>query len=250
MIVCGSTDSGLCRIENQDAYAASCLCRGKKNERVLAVVCDGMGGAKGGQIASQLATATFVEKAAEREDDEDSAVLKYAVNCANTAVYRRAMAEDRLNGMGTTLVAVLASEGGLTVAHVGDSRAYLMHDGKLTLLTHDHSYVQQLVDDGTITPDEAQHHSRKNLITRAIGVEKTIRADISHFPWSIGDRVLLCSDGLSNDIGPEELLAILTENPRLDHAARELIGAANCKGGEDNITALLLENKKGDQTGC
>lgn len=250
MIVCGLTDSGMCRTENQDAYAVSVLCRGRENERVLAVVCDGMGGAHGGEIASQLATATFVESAAEKEKERDEDILRYAVAKANAAVYRRAASEERLSGMGTTLVATLADAEKACIAHVGDSRAYLWHQGTITLLTRDHSYVQRLVDDGEITPDEARHHSRKNLITRAIGVGKTTEADVAVFPWSPGDRILLCSDGLSNDIDPKELAAILSENENLEKAARELIGAANCKGGEDNITALLLENKKGDKTGC
>lgn len=250
MIVCGWTDSGMCRTENQDAYAASTLCRGKGNERVLAVVCDGMGGAHGGEIASQLATATFVESAAEKEKEKNEVLLRYAVARANTAVFRRAASDAKLSGMGTTLVSVLADEKGGSIAHVGDSRAYLWHNGEIRLLTRDHSYVQQLVDEGQITPEEARHHSRKNLITRAIGVAEKTEADITPFSWSPGDRILLCSDGLSNDIEPGELAAILSENEKADIAVRELIGAANCKGGEDNITALLLENKKGDKTGC
>ena len=155
MNVCGLTDSGMCRAENQDCFACATLSSKDKDGKdalALAVVCDGMGGAHGGETASRLATAIFVEKmAGEKKRDEHA--LKNAVAAANTAVYRKSREEERFSGMGTTLVSVLAGKREAQVAYVGDSRAYLFHGGEIRQLTHDHSYVQTLVDSGKLTAE-------------------------------------------------------------------------------------------------
>ena len=286
MKVYGLTDSGICRAENQDAYAAyriawrrrrhlfhsrlegevqhqmlGCSFEGAfgretleasplmpneegVEEAVIAVVCDGMGGVLGGEIASRLATEAFVKGLSEGYTGEADVSLGQALQAANDAVYYRAEEDRALHGMGTTVVAAVADGREIALLHVGDSRAYLFHDGEVLLLTHDHSYVQELVDAGSITEAEARRHAKKNLITRAVGVGRSVEADLLRVPWSEGDRLLLCTDGLSNYIDERELLAIFSDSADLCIIAHELIGAANCKGGEDNITALLLENVK------
>lgn len=285
MKVYGLTDSGICRTENQDAYAA-CRLRWRRRrhlfhtraegtvehdrlgvsydgafgketldtsdpsreedvaEATVAVVCDGMGGVLGGEIASRLATEAFANTLSEHYAGDADNALRAALQAANDAVYYRAAEDESLRGMGTTVVAAVADGREVAVLHVGDSRAYLFHDGDILLLTHDHSYVQELVDAGSITAAEARRHAKKNLITRAVGVGRTVEADLVHVPWTEGDRLLLCTDGLSNYIDERELLTIFSESTDLCILAHELIGAANCKGGEDNITALLLENVK------
>ena len=247
MNVCGLTDSGMCRAENQDCFACATLPSKDKDGKdalALAVVCDGMGGAHGGETASRLATAIFVEKmAGEKKRDEHA--LKNAVAAANTAVYRKSREEERFSGMGTTLVSVLAGKREAQVAYVGDSRAYLFHGGAIRQLTHDHSYVQTLVDSGKLTQEEAKTHPMKNLIMRAVGVKKTVEADVFPITWEEGDILLLCSDGFSNEVGPEQMESVLSaKDVPLSQRVRDLIGAANCAGGDDNITVLLLENTK------
>ncbi len=247
MNVCGLTDSGMCRAENQDCFAYSAL-QGRdktgKDTLALAVVCDGMGGAHGGETASRVAVTAFVEKMAV-EKKRDEGALKNAILAANTAVYRKSREEERFSGMGTTLVSALAGKKEVLVAYVGDSRAYLLHQGELRQLTRDHSYVQTLVDSGKITQEEAKHHPMKNLIMRAVGVKKTVEPDAFSVSWEEGDVLLLCSDGFSNEVSPDQTASILSlKQEPLSQRARELIGAANCAGGDDNITVLLLENTK------
>lgn len=244
MNIYGLSDSGMCRAENQDCYAFVVLPEMKgKAAAHLAVVCDGMGGAHSGETASCLATAVFVEQMVQ-EPTRDERALKNAVIAANKAVYRKSQEEERFSGMGTTLVSVLVRENEVEAAYVGDSRAYLFRGGELSQLTHDHSYVQSLVDKGEITQEEAAIHPMKNLIMRAVGVKKAVAPDVFSFEWQEGDKILLCSDGFSNEVSTEQTVSILSSGVPLEQMARELIGAANCAGGDDNITVLLLENTK------
>ena len=243
MNICGLTDSGMCRAENQDCFAYASLTKGSE-PLALAVVCDGMGGAHGGETASRVAATVFVEKmTVEKKRDEEA--LKAAIVAANTAVHRKSREEERFSGMGTTLVSVLAGKKKVLVAYVGDSRAYLYSKGELRQITRDHSYVQTLVDSGKITAEEAKYHPMKNLIMRAVGVKKTVEPDAFSVAWEEGDMILLCSDGFSNEVSPSEAAAVLAkENEPLSQRVRDLIGAANCAGGDDNITVLVLENTK------
>ena len=239
MKLAGKTDVGRVRQENQDDYRAGKLPGGA----VWALVCDGMGGAKGGREASQGACNVienfFQEQYAQCGAGQEEPFLKKALLYANRFVFQKAAHEEALAGMGTTAVCALVRSGNVYLCHAGDSRAYLIRDGKLTQLTHDHSYVQELVDCGTITEEEAEHHPQKNIITKALGVDYRLEPEFTAAKLKREDRLLLCTDGLTNMVPVEEMEELLAQGTFYDLPDR-LIEAANAHGGSDNITALLL----------
>lgn len=239
MKLAGKTDVGRIRQENQDDYRAGELPGGA----VWALVCDGMGGAKGGREASQGACNVienfFQEQYAQCGAGQEEPFLKKALLYANRFVFQKAAHEEALAGMGTTAVCALVRSGNVYLCHAGDSRAYLIRDGKLTQLTHDHSYVQELVDCGTITEEEAEHHPQKNIITKALGVDYRLEPEFTAAKLKREDRLLLCTDGLTNMVPVEEMEELLAQGTFYDLPDR-LIEAANAHGGSDNITALLL----------
>ena len=239
MKLAGKTDVGRVRQENQDDYRAGELPGGA----VWALVCDGMGGAKGGREASQGACNVienfFQEQYAQCGAGQEEPFLKKALLYANRFVFQKAAHEEALAGMGTTAVCALVRSGNVYLCHAGDSRAYLSRDGKLTQLTHDHSYVQELVDCGTITEEEAEHHPQKNIITKALGVDYRLEPEFTAAKLKREDRLLLCTDGLTNMVPVEEMEKLLAQGTFYDLPDR-LIEAANAHGGSDNITALLL----------
>ena len=239
MKLAGKTDVGRVRQENQDDYRAGELPGGA----VWALVCDGMGGAKGGREASQGACNVienfFQEQYAQCGAGQEEPFLKKALLYANRFVFQKAAHEEALAGMGTTAVCALVRSGNVYLCHAGDSRAYLIRDGKLTQLTHDHSYVQELVDCGTITEEEAEHHPQKNIITKARGVDYRLEPEFTAAKLKREDRLLLCTDGLTNMVPVEEMEELLAQGAFYDLPDR-LIEAANAHGGSDNITALLL----------
>ena len=239
MKLAGKTDVGRVRQENQDDYRAGELPGGA----VWALVCDGMGGAKGGREASQGACNVienfFQEQYAQCGAGQEEPFLKKALLYANRFVFQKAAHEEALAGMGTTAVCALVRSGNVYLCHAGDSRAYLIRDGKLTQLTHDHSYVQELVDCGTITKEEAEHHPQKNIITKALGVDYRLEPEFTAAKLKREDRLLLCTDGLTNMVPVEEMEKLLAQGAFYDLPDR-LIEAANAHGGSDNITALLL----------
>lgn len=239
MKLAGKTDVGRVRQENQDDYRAGELPGGA----VWALVCDGMGGAKGGREASQGACNVienfFQEQYAQCGAGQEEPFLKKALLYANRFVFQKAAHEEALAGMGTTAVCALVRGGNVYLCHAGDSRAYLIRDGKLTQLTHDHSYVQELVDCGTITEEEAEHHPQKNIITKALGVDYRLEPEFTAAKLKREDRLLLCTDGLTNMVPVEEMEELLAQGTFYDLPDR-LIEAANAHGGSDNITALLL----------
>ena len=239
MKLAGKTDVGRVRQENQDDYRAGELPGGA----VWALVCDGMGGAKGGREASQGACNIienfFQEQYAQCGAGQEEPFLKKALLYANRFVFQKAAHEEALAGMGTTAVCALVRSGNVYLCHAGDSRAYLIRDGKLTQLTHDHSYVQELVDCGTITEEEAEHHPQKNIITKALGVDYRLEPEFTAAKLRREDRLLLCTDGLTNMVPVEEMEELLAQGTFYDLPDR-LIEAANAHGGSDNITALLL----------
>ena len=216
MKLAGKTDVGLVRQDNQDDYRAGQL----PGDAAWALVCDGMGGARGGREASQL-------------------FLKRTLVSANRFVFQKSIREESLAGMGTTAVCALVRSGKAYLCHAGDSRAYLFRDGSLAQLTHDHSYVQELVDCGTITVEEAEHHPQKNIITRALGVDYRLDPEFTSLAVQPGDILLLCSDGLTNAVPRPQLEQLLRTGSFYD-LPDLLIRAANENGGKDNITALLL----------
>ena len=239
MKLAGKTDVGRVRQENQDDYRAGELPGGA----VWALVCDGMGGAKGGREASQGACNVienfFQEQYAQCGAGQEEPFLKKALLYANRFVFQKAAHEEALAGMGTTAVCALVRSGNVYLCHAGDSRAYLIRGGKLTQLTHDHSYVQELVDCGTITEEEAEHHPQKNIITKALGVDYRLEPEFTAAKLKREDRLLLCTDGLTNMVPVEEMEELLAQGTFYDLPDR-LIEAANAHGGSDNITALLL----------
>ena len=239
MKLAGKTDVGRVRQENQDDYRAGELPGGA----VWALVCDGMGGAKGGREASQGACNVienfFQEQYAQCGAGQEEPFLKKALLYANRFVFQKAAHEEALAGMGTTAVCALVRSGNVYLCHAGDSRAYLIRDGKLTQLTHDHSYVQELVDCGTITEEEAEHHPQKNIITKALGVDYRLEPEFTAAKLKREDRLLICTDGLTNMVPVEEMEELLAQGAFYDLPDR-LIEAANAHGGSDNITALLL----------
>lgn len=232
-------DIGRVRNMNQDAYFAGEI----GNGNVFSVVCDGMGGANAGNIASETAVkviSEYVIKAYNRNmDREDIAkLLKNAITSANAEIYDMALKNSALSGMGTTAVAVFVVDGTAIIAHVGDSRAYLVNDS-LTQITRDHSVVQTLIEDGKLTPVEARFHPRKNVITRAVGAEEQIIADFNEVTLKDGDSILLCTDGLTNYTDGQDILDIFKSNDIAD-VADLLVDKANENGGGDNITVVTI----------
>ena len=244
----GKTDIGIKREKNQDCFG----CRRLKDGMTVLAVCDGMGGAKGGETASRIALNTFLS-ACERDlrggmpDGLIRSVLSSAVHEANTAVYRKGKNDESLYGMGTTLVAALVIDAldYIFIVNVGDSRAYSVCCDSIVQLSLDHSYVQYLIDKGEITPNEAENHPDKHVITRAVGTADSVRPDIDVVeiikPREAKNYLLLCSDGLSGMIKSSEILDIVTSSTSIEAAADKLIDAANLAGGDDNITVLLAE---------
>ena len=236
----GKTDVGLRRHENQDTFAVETI-----GKIVAAVVCDGMGGAEGGQIASTLAVETFMKelRALLREDMSVEQLRELASFCvaqANTAVYERAL-EDDCRGMGTTLVSAVAGEKGTVVCNVGDSRAYLIRGGEITRITHDHSVVQTLVESGNITAEEARTHPNRNLITRALGTEEVTQCDAFEVAFQRGDKLLLCTDGLVVTATDEDICRAVCAEESTEKNLDELIALAKAQGAPDNVTVALID---------
>ena len=203
----GLTDPGCVRKQNQDAYRIEELDR----HTLLCVVCDGMGGAKSGNVASSLAVEVFAEEIRRSwkpgmESDRIDQMLRSAVKLANFTVYDQSAQFEEFSGMGTTLVSALICDDEATLVNVGDSRAYGINRNGIRLLTKDHSLVQMMVDRGDLTPEVAKNYPGKNLITRAIGTEPMVMCDVYHTEVNKGDYLLLCSDGLSNVMDDQEIL--------------------------------------------
>lgn len=250
MIYYGKTDTGIVRTENQDTFD-SCEIKLKciKGTALLAVICDGMGGAAGGSLASRTSCDSFMGYVVRQIEafDEDLSnpsnipfekILRDGVKVANKAILAIAAQSDEYKGMGTTLVGVLCLGNILYCVNIGDSRAYIIRDGVIKQLSHDHSYVQMLVDTDRITEEEAMTHPEKNVILKAVGVSSVAEPDI--FTEEMPDGIVLCSDGLSNVVKKDEILKELTENDSLSDALTTLVKSANDKGGPDNITVFAI----------
>lgn len=242
----GITDIGLRRHENQDTYAFEVF---GAPDTTVAVVCDGMGGVSGGQLASSLAVSTFMEELHKSAHSEMTAeqVCEMETHCvqqANKAVYERSREDEAYHGMGTTLVAVIASPDTAVVCNVGDSRAYHIGTDGIRRITRDHSVVESLIEAGNITPEEARTHPNRNLITRALGPDSTIECDCYTLPLSEGDRLLLCSDGLIVTMEDDEMLEIIRAEADGEHALSRLLELSKKRGAPDNVTAVLICNEK------
>lgn len=235
----GKTDKGSKREKNEDSFFLTDEAFGKLEN--LYMVCDGMGGHKAGEVASDLAINAFKEKIKECDFDNPTKLLDSAVKYANKVVYDRANSDESKHGMGTTMVACTISDNTLYVSNVGDSRLYIISSDKLKQITFDHSVVEELVRSGAITRDSAVYHQEKHKITRAIGAEGDVKEDIFKISLSPDNYILLCSDGLTNEVSDEEIFTIINDSSDLEEKAEALINRANSNGGHDNITALIIK---------
>ena len=240
MKIVAKTDKGMVRDTNQDIYSVGEF----PGDVAWAVVCDGMGGAAGGNIASSLAAKVISEKitCGYNEKMRDASIknlLDSAITAANIEVFDMAFAHPELSGMGTTVVCAIVRGNDVYIAHAGDSRAYIATKENLTQITTDHSVVQDLVNRGKITADEAEHHPNKNLITRAIGVDKRIEIDFDQTELYDDQTLILCTDGLSNYITNDEMMEAIKDGQYYAFADR-LVKIANKNGGGDNITVVAI----------
>lgn len=240
----GASDVGRRRSSNEDCFNIV----GLSGSAICAVVCDGMGGAAGGSVASTLARDTITARitASYHENMSDRAVkamLESAIAAANISVFDKAVSDSALSGMGTTAVVSLIRGDTVFIAHVGDSRAYIISGAKpggIEQLTTDHSIVQMMVESGQITEDEARIHPKRNIITRAIGVSDSVTPDFNILRLNIGDKLLICSDGLTNFMSNGDI-ADIVNSAAPESAVKQLIDGANDAGGGDNITAVVAE---------
>ena len=237
----GLTDRGNVRAQNQDYFTIVRF----SPEHALAVVCDGMGGAKSGNVASRLATDVFIREVkrtwnASLDDDALRRMLVDAVELANRAVYEHAQLSEDFSGMGTTLVAAFVKTDLAIAVNVGDSRAYLLREQGVTRITEDHSVVQLMVRRGEITEEEAKDHPYRNIITRALGTDDSVSCDVFTLRVAPGDAILLCSDGLSNLLTDQELLFEVVHAVHKEQCCQHLIEIAKDRGAPDNITAVLM----------
>ena len=238
----GLTDPGCVRTQNQDAYQMEQLDR----NTALCVVCDGMGGAKSGNIASTLAVDVFVQEvrrswANSMSQEKINQMLYSAVKLANFTVYDQAQQFEEFDGMGTTLVAVLVHNRHVTVVHVGDSRAYRVNSEGIWQMTRDHSLVQMMVERGELSHEMAKSYPGKNFITRAIGTEAIVDCDISNLELSKGEFLVLCSDGLSNVLDDQEILFEVIHGVNKQDCCQRLLDIAKNRGAPDNVTSVLVE---------
>jgi len=234
----GRTDVGRQRSVNEDSLVLA---------PPFFAVADGMGGAKAGEVASAMAAETFEGEAESGEPAE--AQLTRILRDANRRIYELAVSDDSHRGMGTTVTAAKVTGNEVSLGHVGDSRAYRLRDGDLEQLTRDHSLVAELERSGQITPEAAEHHPQRSIITRALGPEPDVQVDTYTLTGRDGDVFLICSDGLTSMISDDELRSILRSSDSLEEAAESLVRAANQSGGKDNITVVMFRLGAGDGDG-
>ena len=253
LVFAAATDVGRMRKNNEDSYLSS---------KPVAAVADGMGGHSAGEVASAIAIeelAALGRRGPWVNETDATDDLKQAILRANRRIREMAASDRKLNGMGTTLVALLEDGDMVHVANVGDSRGYLLRQGELSQVTVDHSLVQELVDDGRLSPEDAERHPQRSVITRALGIDPEVEFDLFTYKLQVGDRLLLCSDGLSDVVEPAQIRKVLLRVRSAQRAARELVTVANEQGGPDNITVIVvdavddamadLEEAGGDTTG-
>lgn len=238
----GITDPGCIREQNQDAYQIEAL---DKNT-LLCVVCDGMGGAKSGNVASTLAVDVFAQEikrtwTPDMDMEKQDQMLRNAVKLANFTLYDQAQQFEEFAGMGTTLVAALIHGKAATVVNVGDSRAYSLRNDGIRQLTTDHSLVQMMISRGELTPERAKRYPGKNLITRAIGTEAMVECDIFHRRTERGECLLLCTDGLSNLVDDQEILFEVVHGANKQSSCERLLAIAKNRGAPDNVTCILIQ---------
>lgn len=242
------TDAGIVRGHNEDAVFAN-------PNQGLAILADGMGGYNAGEVASGMATtllATELEaafKARSPSENDAETGRPFAHRCiagkvaaTNSAIFHAAASQPQYAGMGTTLVMALFCDNRVTVAHIGDSRLYRLRDGELSVMTRDHSLLQEQIDSGMISAEEARHSQNRNLVTRALGVDPEVETEIHDYPVQVGDIYLLCSDGLNDMVEDEDIgVTLQALGANLELAASQLIEMANDNGGRDNVSVILVK---------
>ncbi len=255
----GKSDVGLVRKINEDSFACINLSQklGLTEEDVqLFIVADGMGGHNAGEVASSMAideiAGYIIDRYAKLDKNEDfeigiNTLIKEAISHANDKIYKKSLLESSCFGMGTTLSLVFIINYAVYIGHIGDSRIYLIRNNTITRLTDDHSLVAELVKNGTIKPEEAHNHPQKNIITRSLGTEYSIQSDAKQLIANEGDLLLICSDGLTNMLEDEEILNIVNNIGNIDRSCIELINEAKNRGGNDNITAIVIQIGKGGE---
>ena len=237
--VAGDTDVGVIRDHNEDSFSID-------KDQSLLIMADGMGGHAAGEVASTAAVESInqdvVSKIQEVQEGDEGAygkILKDAVKSANRMIFQMAEDEPAKKGMGTTVTAMLIKGESYIISHVGDSRAYLIRDGGITQMTKDHSLVQEMIDGGTLSPEDARHHPERNIVTRCVGINTDVEVDIYTGILREGDRVLLCCDGLSGPVEDSDILRAILDSGNPSAVCRQLISMANQNGGHDNVTAIL-----------
>jgi protein phosphatase len=244
------TDTGKVRSHNEDNGGVFINERGQ----YLAIVADGMGGHKAGEVASQCAVTHLKDKWQQLGQALTPAEAEEWFRTNIAAVNRQILQYSRENeeyeGMGTTIVAVIVTDKFATVANIGDSRCYVLNDDGYSQLTEDHSFVNELVKTGQITPEDAAIHPRKNIVLKAVGTESEIEMDTKTVTFEKGDKILLCSDGLSDKVSKDEMEAILKEEGSVGEKADKLIQMANQYGGEDNISLAIIEYEARSESRC
>lgn len=245
---CGKSDIGLIRTNNEDSWLVD-------HSHNIFILCDGMGGHLAGEIASQEAVAAFASLVRKQQvaDDRKSTLkkkleqLRAVIQGVNASVYDLGKSDRELRGMGTTLCCVYFHRSTMIVGHVGDSRVYLLREGELSLLTQDHSLMLEMLELGELHRRDVRDCAYKNIITRAIGVSPLVEPALQTVEMADGDRILLCSDGLSDMLSSSEIEAIINKNSTEQRAVDQLLFSANKKGGNDNITAILITLRANDE---
>ncbi len=237
----GLTDPGCVRAQNQDTYLIEEL----DKSSLLCVVCDGMGGARSGNVASTLASDVFVQEIRrcwvdDMSPEEIEQMLRGAVKLANFTVYDQAQQFEEFFGMGTTLVAMLLQGKEVTMVNVGDSRGYLVGKSGIRRVTKDHSLVQMMIDRGEITPERARYYPGKNYITRAVGTEPIAECDVFRLHVERGDCLILCTDGLSNLLDDQEILFEVVHGINKQYCCKRLLDIAKNRGAPDNVTSVMV----------
>ncbi|MEG0371111.1 MAG: Stp1/IreP family PP2C-type Ser/Thr phosphatase [Clostridium sp.] len=235
------THVGMVRDINEDSILSF-----KTDKYYLLIIADGMGGHKAGEVASLLGVESikfFIENNFD-DFEQKGELIRESILIANKNIYERSIALEKLNGMGTTITAVLIVNDNIYIGHVGDSRAYILKDNRFSQITEDHSYINELLKKGAITKEEAQMHPMKNLITRAVGTDKYIVIDVYKGKIDTGDIIIICSDGLTRHVNDEEISSILTNK---ENSTEYLLDLANSRGGKDNISIIVARKEDHDE---
>lgn len=238
----GLSNKGILRKSNQDRYT---IIADKNTDMLLAAVCDGMGGANGGEIASSIAISTIESCFADycnkntKQHAKLGTFLSETASNANKCIFQTALRNPTLDGMGTTFVGMVANGNKVTIANIGDSRAYLICEDEIKQLTQDHSLVREMIQHGHISLAEAMVHPSKNVITRALGVDSRVECDTYTVDVNKGQYILLCSDGLTEEVSEPEIHFEVCNSDSVENACKSLIDIANARGGHDNITVVI-----------